>query len=517
MRAPFGLARRRLSVLLAFAAVTGCDSASPPRGAPSTPATPAVATVPDWYAPPPPVRTFPTTRARIDAWIAAEAIDSIRAHAWDMWESITSPAPGDTMPVWQTWYAGHELFDPAGSPPGAGPRALGGHRFEAPLQFRHGRRRVVAATGPIPIDFAERTFSFNRFTRSTARAIWQRRLYDAGVLTDTTRAFMAANTPIAQREVLASSDSVDPASVVLKPVFQFIRGDSASVLPVWHGTALRATHDTLMPEVHTWKQGVWVDPTGRLTVGDTLPCTVNGTATRCPVHALSEFYVVKITAQDSANASDFGITSSDFVGAGNATDSVSVRTMIRPGNLALLMAMHVTGKEIVNWTWQTFWWAPDPTGSRYGSGRPSTLGAPWNHYDLHVAYFMARRNGTPWIAYNPYLETNLCAQDAKGNCIPGQWTGIITNCMSCHRRARFAVDSTPAATSPPYGPAGFVSAADSSLFAGGTKTDFLWSIPVRARAIAAARAATGTAGATPPAGAPPTTGSAVASGRSTTP
>ncbi|MCU0633801.1 MAG: hypothetical protein MUE41_02910 [Gemmatimonadaceae bacterium] len=472
-------------LLLAPLLLAACDR--PPT--PGT-ATPPVAQAPqriaDWYVPPPPVRTFPTTRARIDGWIRREAIDSIRAHGWDLWESITRPAPGDTMPIWQTWYAGHEIFDSLGAPPGAGLRAVRRAPFERPVQFHQGRRiTTAAAVGGIPVDFRERTFSFNRFTRSTARFIWTKRLYDLSVLADTNRAFTTRGTPIAAREVLTSSDSVDPASVVLKPVFQFIRGDSATVIPVWRGTRAAFTTDSLMPEVHTWKQGVWVDPTGRLVPGDTLPCVVNGIATRCPVHALSDFHVVPITAQDSANASDFGVTSGDFVGAGNLTDSTSVRAMIRPGNLALLMAMHVTGKEIVNWTWQTFWWSPDPTTSRHGAGRPPTIAAPWNHYDMDVAYFMARRNGQSWIAYNPYLETNLCAQDPSGACIAGQWTGIITNCMTCHRRARFAPDSTPAGTSPPYGPAQFIAPGDSALFAGGTKTDFLWSIPVRARVVGA--------------------------------
>ena len=53
------------------------------------------------------------------------------------------------------------------------------------------------------------------------------------------------------------------------------------------------------------------------------------------------------------------------------------------------------------------------------------------------------------------------------------WTGVHSNCMSCHRMAGYNTLG--------YQPDGFISPANSALFGKGTKTDFWWSISTRAR------------------------------------
>jgi hypothetical protein len=63
---------------------------------------------------------------------------------------------------------------------------------------------------------------------------------------------------------------------------------------------------------------------------------------------------------------------------------------------------------------------------------------------------------------------------------PVNWTGVHTNCMTCHRMAGWNQQGTNQPTSPPYWPDGFISPDNSSLFDGFTKTDFLWSIASRA-------------------------------------
>ncbi|MBV9354239.1 MAG: hypothetical protein JO023_01805 [Chloroflexi bacterium] len=159
--------------------------------------------------------------------------------------------------------------------------------------------------------------------------------------------------------------------------------------------------------------------------------------------------------------------------------------MIQPGNIALLVAMHVTTKEIPNWTWQTFWWAAVPDSPRYGADRPSEIPEPWSHYDMDAAYYMTAPatdpRGVPLVVFNPYLETNLegCVPDgANPPCPSGQiaWTGVHSNCMTCHRMAAWGGTGK----SPPYWPDGAIPPDDHQLFDGYTKTDFLWSIPVRA-------------------------------------
>src|SRR5262249_7054241 len=40
---------------------------------------------------PPPVRSFPTSKATVDKWISTLDNRAIRAHGWDIWESINTP------------------------------------------------------------------------------------------------------------------------------------------------------------------------------------------------------------------------------------------------------------------------------------------------------------------------------------------------------------------------------------------------------------------------------------------
>jgi hypothetical protein len=186
---------------------------------------------------------------------------------------------------------------------------------------------------------------------------------------------------------------------------------------------------------------------------------------------------VKLTQADVDHFSAFVRPQGDFVGAGNQTDSASLMKMVKPGNIALLMAMHVTGKEIPNWTWQTFYWSPGRDSLNLD--RPATIPSPWNNYSMNVAYYMTNLNGTPRVAFNPYLETNLHGyfpDSAPGN----HWVGVRTNCMTCHRLASRGIigDTLHFA---PYGPAQFIDPGNSALFAGITKLDFLWSVAFRAR------------------------------------
>ena len=118
---------------------------------------------------------------------------------------------------------------------------------------------------------------------------------------------------------------------------------------------------------------------------------------------------------------------------------------------------------------------------------------------MNTAYYMAtpRRasQGEPLITFNPYLETNLCghvpplANDACGSApvsipppgVPGPegtyWTGVNSNCMSCHRMAAWQVQSQTDGfpSTPAYRPDGLIR-PDDDLFSCYTKLDFLWSL-----------------------------------------
>lgn len=457
-------------------------------------ATAREARIPSPYVGPKRVRTYPASNATIQGWINANNQRAIRAHGWDIWESITAPsAAGSSIPTWQTWYSGHELFEMGTDQIAVNARAKHGLLvFEKRPVVGHRPSPMLRSSNGIPYAPDERTFAFNRYTQSTAQFIWTNRLNVGNVLRDTLSRLVAAGKPIASWQVLTSKDSTDSLSFVLKPVFQFISGTEPTAIPYWNGDNSGTTYDSLNPVPNRWRQAIAVDPSGRHKPGDSVFLAINNEPPAWrKIVSMDLFYHVKITRDDSINFTQFGAANGDFIGVANDTSWQAVLMAVRPGNIGLLMAMHVTGKEIPNWTWQSFWWAYNPNDSM-GGDRPKTLPAPWNHYNMTTAYSMTNPNGTGRVAFNPYLETSLAGKIPNGPGNPKDstaWTGIITNCMSCHRRAAIGFPFDTSLVGPPYGPAALVNAGDSVIFTqpypGMTKrvpvlkTDFLWSLAIR--------------------------------------
>ncbi len=99
------------------------------------------------------------------------------------------------------------------------------------------------------------------------------------------------------------------------------------------------------------------------------------------------------------------------------------------GTVHILVGFHVATREIENWVWATFWWHDAPTQGPFAEGRPRHMAEPWNQFLMNVSYSMdepPETDGSPHIAYNPYLEGTL-------------FDGTKSNCMSCHRRAALLV------------------------------------------------------------------------------
>ena len=449
------------------------------------------------YVDPQAVGSYPSTEARINGWINAGQGDSIRAHGWDIWQSLTTMV-NDSTPAWQTFYSGHELFDSVALPtPTSRPHAL-----RLPVEtakqvdhFRFAGRGGSPIHPRIPVNKFERVFAFNRFSRATAHYIWDNGLNKVTTLWGLNLKFDDGD-PLANRGVLVSADSTDPLSFVTKVVFQFIRSDGPTAIPYWHGYSSANTRtdvpgDTLHPPPRFWKQAVAVDPSGKFQPGDSVFLPVNDSMPPAwlKVVPMSSFYYIQLTAADSANLTNFGVNDSgDDLGFNSDTSAAAILAAARPGNYGLMMAMHVTGKEIPNWTWQSYWWSPSPNDS-LGNDRPASIPSPWNNYVMTTAYSMTPIGTQSNVAFNPYLETSLAGQTETGL----NWTGVISNCMSCHRRAAvgYGMDlnaDTVTASAPLYGPAAYVDPGDSTIFIipiqnshwSTVKTDFLWSVTLRA-------------------------------------
>ncbi len=366
--------------------------------------------------------------------VAAGDRRAIREHAWRIWAGLTARTPerfnGKRLPVFETWYSGAELYDPRAYACEDVLKRGYDREFERPSQFAHG--------GGLP---NEQVTGFNRFNREVVEHVCARNYNQASAL-DALNASLGPEVPIGAREI----DVFPRPAIALKPVFQVVERASVTIFPYWAGPT--ASTNLTNPTPDTWTQCVAVVPPGVDAPASPTPCTCNGAATQCDVVPLERFYAFALTADEIADM---------------ASDSSIAGVTVDPGDYAVLVAMHVTSKELPRWTWQTFWWTPTPNASPDGDFRIPAVKREFRNYAMCTAWTMngppESETGTPDVCFNPYLETGLPGLD-----------GVQSNCMTCHRLAAWPNFSTN------YQANGFVSPDDPAIFTGNLKLDFLWSV-----------------------------------------
>jgi hypothetical protein len=144
---------------------------------------------------------------------------------------------------------------------------------------------------------------------------------------------------------------------------------------------------------------------------------------------------------------------------------------LQAGDFLALVGVHIATREIADWVWATAWWHDEPDRGPFAADRPTGIAAPWRNYLLSVAFderTPIESDGGAHVSFNPWLE----ARFPDG----GHGGGSFSNCLACHRRA-----SWPAASFLPVtrGPADV--ATDPAYAPGRLRTQFLWSIALRAR------------------------------------
>jgi hypothetical protein len=228
-----------------------------------------------------------------------------------------------------------------------------------------------------------------------------------------------------------------------------------------------------MPAPDTWKQCVLADPTGKASNRNPLVCNQGnrGETTMAP----GTYRIVRVSADPRASAFYALKLKQEEVDEIKALPSPE-RPLppIEAGDFILFVASHVATRETENWTWQTFWWSPEPNRPPVAPpdvlSPPKFVSHPWNSFVSCTAYTMVTPpddfNGTPRHCFNPYLETELFGLTDETQTKSA--TGVTSNCMTCHRAAAW--------------PDNFVAEAfllkpdNPRWFAGKTKTSFSWSM-----------------------------------------
>ena len=425
----------------------------------------------------------PVPGFKLQGFVLGGALNDMRAHAWRLWGGLTAPSDsvvdGQRLPVFETWYSIAEVYNPRGRA-GVDRRTL-----------RHPVRTATQATiaessrGGAPAGL----MSFVKLNRASAGFIWDNGYH----LTPTLRALNERYDRDGTATVERSIKPFPPDAVALKLVFWLVKNAASpqserglTALPMWN-PAYPPPAGGLPPMHTTWTEGVAVDPARRYREGAIEVVTVNGKATPAPVVPLSRFYAHRLaSAEDVADAR---VYMKEMSSAANEQERFVTNPGQVPeiGDFIVLLAMHVTTKEIDDWTFQTFWWSTAPNLAPFGADRPASIRAPFDNYVSCTAYSTVSPRGTGGAlptCFNPYLETDLGA--TKPYVMDGQtfaanpMAGTRSNCMNCHRRAAFPAFGAKAASAD-FGHVyndGYRAPSD-PYFARILKTDFMWSIALK--------------------------------------
>jgi hypothetical protein len=377
----------------------------------------------------------------VQAWIDALDTKAITTHAYDIWGAVTSltnqKSDERQLAVFETWWDKSEVFAPPAFR--AAPRRPI-HRFEVPAQFRRAaalRGQALFTEHPL----GKLALDTVKYHDAIKKHVSDEGYNDVKKLAKINSDWPAA-TPLAGRKLADFGND----SVMLKPTYRFVSDTSATLMGYWAGPVNSTSPST--PSDGTWTKKMLVVPPESKFDFETTPL-VSETGP-LPVVKVSDFYSFKISKEEAAqiNAGRSGLN-------------------LKEGDYALLVAMHVSTREIDDWTWQTFWWSFDkptiPEAAR------EHVKAPFDHYQAAVGYsFMTDPHNTYSLTltcYNPYLEAGF---DNGVFARPGQ-LGIESNCMSCHRAAAWGPNANYVAN-------GVIDPGDAQFFTGNTKTDFLWGL-----------------------------------------
>jgi len=442
---------------------------------------------------------FPEASDTILGWVEKKDQKAINTHAWGIWTSLTRPSgerfESQELLVFETWETPSDIMTPSAKKLHRNPRPV-----VRPHQLLRAGRKGITATST---HGGETALGFVKYDpEAAAYAIKE-------------NVFSTANL---QSMLAAGKTTIPPfpnAGMTLKPVFQALatgktvgKPDASTPLQVdGHYFRLANWPGPIDPPKayppQDWKHCVWIDvddpAQGPGTGADDKACGADGKSrkpeTTYGVGRLMSYKLSKAEA-DSVNAANLAA----FTPGPENPQPIPGYVMAQEGDTSVLLAMHVTSREIEEWTWQTFFWAPNPDDPPFPSSkavaadRPKELTGPARNYAHCTAYQMLDPNEKPRggtgkgesvYCFNPWLEAGF-GPDVLSDSKPGVYkgkpvkndVGDQTNCMSCHAQANFAPSTVT--TGPGYTGDRYVDLAGPE-FKGTLQVDFAWSIPNNAK------------------------------------
>ena len=413
---------------------------------------------------------YPTSDIKIQNWVASANSDSLYKHAWNLWLAINQKSnqvyEGDTLLIWETWFTMDEIVEITKSPITQFSR---NERFRAELNIP----AQILKFDHLTMETSDDTVFENvKYSPASADYVISNKI----LLRSTLDSLLA----------LGEGLSFPSAAMNIKPVWKVINKSNLNAsglfsFKAWTGPP---AGDTVPFPQNDWKGCVYVNPE----IGSTGATEVDTTCDNPNVsntYYIDDFIHYKI---DSANAAGLNLL---------------YNFKCEVGDYAILVGMHMTTAEIDRWTWETFWWTPNPDAPSFPSlpeivdARPMGITGAAAHYALAITYQMVvpvqpyyggSSVGDILYAYNPYLEppfgpASLDNQNgtfaevinSQGQSVVNK-VGIRTNCMSCHANANWGPGGWQKDRLGYIGDGYIDMGPNSSHWEGVIQADFAWSV-----------------------------------------
>ena len=411
---------------------------------------------------------FPEDSTTIYGWLENQDTTKIVNHAWGIWAGLTEPTGqnynGQDLLVFETWMGVQELaaMSAQGIIAEEGEFKHERTSLSVPKQFLHGR---LLGNGPKPIDTNFVVLETVSYDPSAANFVTLNQLFNKSKLES-----------YVVKGGIGKVPEFPNTSITTKPTYYAGVPNKNGLIrvPVWESPNPAKAY-----KYTQWQKWIYADVNNKQKPNKSLVPVTSSNPSQSEIE------------NATCNVNDFINYKIDRVGADYLNSHQDVGTtpsrQFIEGDYVLLVAMHVTTKEFKNWTWQTYFWSPDPSNPPSPSSkfeaelRPKELKGASSHYAVSTAYAMVWPNqpitggsdkGTrPIIAFNPYLEGGFGPNvfSLPNTFKPDFVYGMQTNCMSCHALSTFSGKNG-------YTTNQYIDMRDTSLFNNDVKLDFTWSV-----------------------------------------
>jgi hypothetical protein len=400
---------------------------------------------------------FPADKQTLEQYRTTGNVAAQRLHVWNVFAGMTQPTPDGKYAIFETWYSEDEVFEVGPALQASGPRRVV-LRFKQPAQLAPVPGQVMPQAAGTAL------LSEVRYDYAGYNHVRTNRLYLQSEL-DALKESGAPDPAVPNNRIIPAFPA---ASVALKTVWWPVAKDQITAMPVWDPESNQPRKSG--NPFTTWPRVVAIDP-NRTNVPPNATASVSFLGKQFPnshLVGIDAFHAVKLDAQTAQNAMQ------------NARTAQAVHIVFGPGrdlqegDYVVLVATHLTTKEIDDWVWATLWWHDRPDAGPFAADRPANVTGVWRNFLMSASYDLnlpREADGQPHITFNPWLEAGF-PDGGSGN-------GTVSNCMNCHNRSAWQPDwngQSGRVFLPIYRGNPDLS-GDPAFASGRLRTDFLWSVP----------------------------------------